>query len=108
MTAITSTDAPIAVFGGTFNPIHYGHLRSAIELVDLLGLERLHLMPCALPPHREVPGCPAVRRADMVSLAVADEPRLVCDRRELARSGPSWTIDSLAELRAEYGASRSL
>lgn len=108
MTVTTPTDRPVAVFGGTFNPIHHGHLRSAIELVELLGLERLHLMPSALPPHREAPGCPAERRADMVALAVAGESHLVCDRRELARSGPSWSIDSLVELRAEYGAARSL
>lgn len=98
----------MAVLGGTFNPIHNGHLRSALELVELLGLERLHLMPCANPPHREAPACTAERRADMVELAVAGEPRLICDRRELVRSGPSWTVDSLAGLRAEYGPERSL
>lgn len=98
----------MAILGGTFNPIHNGHLRSALELVELLGFERLHLMPCANPPHRDAPACPPERRADMVELAVADEPRLVCDRRELTRSGPSWTVDSLAGLRAEYGPERSL
>jgi nicotinate-nucleotide adenylyltransferase len=91
------------VLGGTFNPIHNGHLRSAVELLEQLGLERLHLMPCARPPHREAPRCPAMRRADMVTLAVAGEPRLCCDRRELTRTGPSYTVTSLAELRAEYG-----
>lgn len=108
MTAIAANASPVAVLGGTFNPIHNGHLRSALELVELLGLERLHLMPCANPPHRQAPGCAAGSRADMVELAVADEARLVCDRRELARSGPSWTVDSLAGLRAEYGPERSL
>lgn len=108
MTATTANASPIAILGGTFNPIHNGHLRSALELVELLGLERLHLMPSANPPHRDAPACPAECRADMVELAVAGEPRLVCDRRELARSGPSWTVDSLAGLRAEYGPERSL
>lgn len=103
MNAGTAPVGLIGVFGGTFNPIHNGHLRSALELLELLGLERLHLLPCALPPHREAPRCPPERRADMVALAVAGEPRLCCDRRELARTGPSYTVDSLAELRAEYG-----
>lgn len=100
--------APVAMFGGTFNPIHHGHLRSALELVEGLGLERLHLVPCAIPPHRERPDCPAARRADMVELAVRGESRLFCDRRELQRQGPSWTVDSLAELRSEYGEQRPL
>lgn len=108
MTATTANASPVAILGGTFNPIHNGHLRSALELVELLGLERLHLMPSANPPHRGAPACPAGCRADMVELAVAGEPRLVCDRRELARSGPSWTVDSLTGLRAEYGPERSL
>ncbi|MEQ9463069.1 MAG: nicotinate-nucleotide adenylyltransferase [Haliea sp.] len=108
MSANAATASPVAVLGGTFNPIHNGHLRSALELVEMLGLERLHLMPAANPPHRPAPACPAECRADMVELAVAGEPRLVCDRRELDRSGPSWTIDSLAGLRHDYGPARSL
>ena len=108
MTATAAQAGPVAILGGTFNPIHNGHLRSALELVELLGLERLHLMPCANPPHRDAPACPAESRAAMVELAVLGEPRLFCDRRELGRSGPSWTVDSLAGLRAEYGPERSL
>jgi len=94
-------NAPVGVFGGTFNPVHYGHLRSAVELVERLGLQRLHLMPSAAPPLRNLPVCSARHRANMVSLAVEGEARLVCDERELQRDGPSYTIDSLAELRAE-------
>ncbi|WP_290742145.1 nicotinate-nucleotide adenylyltransferase [Haliea sp.] len=108
MTLPEASVAPVAILGGTFNPIHNGHLRSALELVERLGFGRLHLMPCATPPHRDAPDCPATRRADMVELAILGEPRLFCDRRELARSGPSWTVDSLQELRAEYGPQRSL
>ncbi len=92
------------VFGGTFDPVHYGHLRSALELVERLQLERLRLMPSARPPHRVAPACPAEHRAAMVELAVAGESTLVCDKRELAREGRSYTIDSLAELRDELGA----
>ncbi len=100
--------SPVAVFGGTFNPVHYGHLRSALELVERLQLERLHLMPCAVPPHREAPSCSAEHRSAMVELAVAGEPHLVCDSRELRRSGHSYTYDSLVELRSELGDGHSL
>ncbi len=91
------------MFGGTFDPVHYGHLRSAVELVERLQLERLRLMPSARPPHREPPDCSAEHRAAMVALAVAGEPRLDCDTRELARDGASFMIDSLMELRRELG-----
>lgn len=100
--------APVGVFGGTFNPVHYGHLRSALELVEHLGLDHLRLMPCAVPPHREAPSCSAAHRAAMVELAVASAPQLLCDTRELDREGASYTIDSLLELREELGAAHSL
>ena len=99
---------PVGVFGGTFNPVHYGHLRSALELVEHLQLEHFRLMPCAVPPHRADPGVSAVHRAAMVALAVADEPGLSCDDRELRRTGASYTIDSLIELRNELGRGHSL
>ena len=108
MSDASTPAAPLAVFGGTFNPVHYGHLRSALELVERLELAELRLMPSARPPHREEPGCSAEHRAAMVQLAVAGESRLSCDDRELARAGKSYTIDSLAETRAEIGPERSL
>jgi nicotinate-nucleotide adenylyltransferase len=98
----------VGVFGGTFNPVHYGHLRSALELVERLQLEQLRLMPSASPPHRDAPECSAERRAAMVELAVTGEPRLVCDAREMQRPGKSYTIDSLIELRGELGAQQGL
>jgi nicotinate-nucleotide adenylyltransferase len=98
----------VGVLGGTFNPVHYGHLRSALELVQSLGLEQLRLMPSAVPPHREAPTCSATHRAAMVGLAVAGEPRLACDSRELQRSGKSYTIDSLMDIRRELDAGQSL
>lgn len=101
-------DAPVGVFGGTFNPVHYGHLRSALELAERLEFAQLRMMPCALPVHRDQPDCAAEHRAAMVELAVSDEPKLCCDPRELQRQGPSYTIDSLAEIRAELGVSRSI
>lgn len=100
--------APVGVFGGSYNPIHIGHLRSALELVEKLHLDQLRLMPCAVPPLRAEPDCSAKDRAAMVELAVSDEPRLICDTRELERPGKSFTIDSLMELRGDYGAERCL
>ncbi len=99
---------PVGVFGGTFNPIHYGHLRSALELVEHLDLAQCRLVPSAQPPHRDAPACSAHHRAAMVELAVRGEPRLLCDRRELERDGPSYTVDTLQDMRSEMGASHSL
>ncbi len=100
--------APVAVLGGTFNPIHLGHLRSALELRERLQLAEVRLMPAASPPHREAPSVSAELRAELVRLAVEDEPGLLCDDRELMRAGPSYTYDSLLELRGEIGAERCL
>lgn len=108
MSSSTTAQPPIGVFGGTYNPVHFGHLRSALEVVEKLHLEQLGLMPCAQPPLREQPDCSAEQRAAMVELAVAEEPRLTCDARELRREGKSYTIDSLIELRQEHGPQRSI
>lgn len=98
----------VAVFGGTFNPIHFGHLRSARELVDTLPIGQLRFVPAAQPPHREAPAVSAEDRAAMVELAIADERGFICDRRELQRPGPSYTVDTLASLRDELGEERPL
>lgn len=95
--------APIGVFGGTFDPVHFGHLRPALELLDGLSLQRLHLIPCAVPPHRGEPHASAAQRLNMLRLAVAGQAGFVVDERELERSGPSYMVDTLASLRAEVG-----
>ncbi len=102
------TSGPIGIFGGTFNPIHHGHLRSALELKERLELTQVRLVPAAQPPLRGAPELSPELRADMVEQAVASEPGLVCDRRELSRHGPSYTIDTLVELRAELGPERPM
>ncbi len=108
MSGAAAAAGPVGVFGGTFNPVHHGHLRTALELVEHLDLEHLRLLPCAAPPHRPAPVCGAGHRAAMVELGVAGEPRLRCDLRELERPGPSYTYDSLAGLREELGPDRPL
>lgn len=99
---------PIGIFGGTFDPVHFGHLRSALELKEQLGLESVHLIPCNIPPHRTQPHASAEQRRIMLELAVAEEPELLLDGRELERSGPSYMVDTLRSLRQEYGDTRSL
>jgi len=93
----------IGLFGGTFDPVHIGHLRSALETAELLRLDELRLLPAARPPHRETPQVPAQQRLAMVELAVAGVEPLRVDARELARDKPSYTIDTLESLRAELG-----
>ncbi len=94
---------PVGVFGGTFDPVHHGHLRTALEVLEGCGLEQLRLVPALVPPHRPQPRAPAPLRLEMLRRAVAGEPRLVVDDRELRRGGPSYTVDTLAELRAAVG-----
>ncbi|MCC6531225.1 MAG: nicotinate-nucleotide adenylyltransferase [Burkholderiales bacterium] len=100
--------APIGILGGTFDPIHYGHLRLAEEAADQCRLERVLLVPAALPNLRAAPGTPAQHRAAMARLAAAGNARLEVDDRELRREGTSYTVDTLAELRCELGAARAL
>lgn len=93
----------IAVFGGTFDPVHIGHLRSAIEVAEYLGLASVRLMPASQPGHRDTPLCPLEQRLEMLRLAIAKEPLLEIDERECNRPGPSYMIDTLVSLRGEFG-----
>jgi nicotinate-nucleotide adenylyltransferase len=95
---------PIGIFGGTFDPIHYGHLRTALELQATLDLAVVHFVPCANPPHRAAPMTDGALRLKMVRAAIRDERGFVADDRELVREGPSYTIDTLASFRAEFAA----
>ncbi|MDH5784799.1 MAG: nicotinate-nucleotide adenylyltransferase [Chromatiales bacterium] len=100
--------SPIGVFGGTFDPVHVGHLRPALELQQQLGLQRVHFIPCHIPPHRGEPHATAEQRCEMLRLAIEKEPGFVLDRRELERDGPSYMVETLKSLRAEYGGQRPL
>jgi len=94
----------VGVLGGTFNPVHLGHLRGALDCLDLLGLSSIRLMPASLPPLKATPGVSAAHRARMLDLAVEGIEGLSVDRRELDREGLSFTVDTLSELRQELGA----
>lgn len=98
----------IGFFGGTFDPVHIGHLRTAVELRQLLELGEMRLLPAACPPHRDQPLVAAEHRLAMLREAIAGEPGLVADDRELRRHGPSYTIDTLRGLRAELGDNATL
>lgn len=93
----------IGLYGGTFDPVHHAHLRLALEVREALGLAELRFVPCHVPALRAAPGASGEQRRAMLELAIRGEPGLKVDDRELRRSGPSYTIDTLASLRAELG-----
>ncbi|MGQ0429549.1 MAG: nicotinate-nucleotide adenylyltransferase [Gammaproteobacteria bacterium] len=95
---------PFGIFGGMFDPIHYGHLRTAYELCGLLGLESVAFVPAGLPPHRAAPLADGATRVATVAAAIEGNPLFAVDDRELRRQGPSYTVLTLEELRAERGA----
>jgi nicotinate-nucleotide adenylyltransferase len=93
---------PIGVFGGTFDPIHYGHLRTAFELWQMLKLSQVLFLPTGNPPHREAPLASSELRLEMVRAAVAGQAGFAVDDREIRRSGVSYSVDTLADLRREH------
>lgn len=94
----------IGVFGGTFNPVHFGHLRSALELKQAFNLEQVRMIPCGNPPHRERPVVSAEHRLSMLRLALdsACVDGLIADDRELNRPELSFTVDTLSSLIDEF------
>jgi nicotinate-nucleotide adenylyltransferase len=93
---------PIGIFGGTFDPIHYGHLRSAFELLQALSFDHVRFIPCGDPPHRGMTFADAEMRYRLVDVATAGQDGFVSDDRELRRDGPSYSIDTLIGLRGEF------
>ena len=94
---------PVGVLGGTFDPIHHGHLRPALEMLETLGLAEIRFIPCRIPAHRATPSVSAEQRLELVRLATAEQAGFAADDRELRRPGPSYMIDTLASLRSELG-----
>nr|WP_024593882.1 nicotinate-nucleotide adenylyltransferase [Pseudoalteromonas sp. TB13] len=92
----------IAIFGGTFDPVHLGHLNMAQQCVNAFSLNTLYFMPCALPAHKAAPGISTQHRINMLNAAIAPYPHFELDLRELNRTGPSYSLLSLQELRKEH------
>lgn len=92
----------IAVFGGTFDPVHTAHLMMAQAVRVALGINALRLLPCGNPPHRAPTEASVEQRRSMLEIALEDQPGLIMDDRELSRPGPSYMVDTLASLRQQY------
>jgi len=97
----------IGIFGGTFDPVHIGHITLAEEIKKHLLIDRMYLIPCRLPPHRARPNASDQDRLQMLQLATTNTSLLI-DDRELKRDGPSYTVDTLQSFREQYGAVASL
>ncbi len=104
----TDRAGPLGLFGGTFDPIHLGHLRLAETAREALGLERVRLIPAGQPPHRATPGASGIHRLAMARLATADNPAFEVDAAEVTAAQASFTILTLERLRAELGPARPL
>ncbi len=94
----------IGILGGTFDPVHFGHLRPALEVQQALGLDEIRCIPSHIPPHRSRPVATPQQRLAMLQAAVADDAAFTIDTREFEREGPSYTLDTLMSLREELGA----
>ncbi|MDG4554735.1 MAG: nicotinate-nucleotide adenylyltransferase [Candidatus Competibacter sp.] len=94
---------PIGILGGTFDPIHDGHLRPALEVLEALDLAEIRFVPCRIPAHRDSPQITAEQRLALVRLATAGQAGFAVDDRELRREGASYMVDTLASLREDLG-----
>ena len=91
----------IGIFGGTFDPVHFGHLRPVLEVQQALELNEVRFIPAGQPPHRQVPHASTSQRLLMLRTAIEDQPGFVVDEREIQREGPSYMVDTLVSLREE-------
>lgn len=98
----------IGILGGTFDPIHFGHLRTALELLETLAMDRMLIIPSGVPPHREMPAATVRQRLDMIHLALTNDSSLQLDSRECRKSGTSYSVVTLRELRARWGEDTAL
>lgn len=92
----------ICLYGGTFDPVHYGHLKPLDELQQKLAADAVYILPASIPPHRPVPQASSQQRVEMLQLALREYPDFILDSRELERSGPSWTVPTLQSFRQQY------
>lgn len=96
----------IGINGGTFDPIHFGHLRPALEVMETCHLDEVRFVPCAAPVHRHAPVASAQDRMVMIQKAIEPVPEFILDRREILRGGPSYMVDTLESLREEFPAAQ--
>src|SRR5574343_377692 len=106
--AFPKLSEPLGLFGGTFDPVHYGHLRLAEEAIAHLGLGGVRWLPAGQPPHRGVPQVTAGQRLDMVRRATTGNPRFFVDASEVEADAPSYTVHTLERLRRELGEQQQL
>jgi nicotinate-nucleotide adenylyltransferase len=99
---MNSIGPPIGIFGGTFDPIHFGHLRTAFELLQALRLSEVRFMPAGNPPHREATVANSEMRLAMVKAAIHGQPGFIVDDREIRREGLSYSVDTMRTLRADF------
>lgn len=99
---MTDSGGPLGILGGSFDPVHFGHLRLAVEFLERLELGAVRFVPVGVPPHRSDSLASAEARVEMLRLAIADQPAFEIDARECRRRGPSYTVDTLRELRQEF------
>ncbi|MDP2784146.1 MAG: nicotinate-nucleotide adenylyltransferase [Sulfurimicrobium sp.] len=99
---------PLGILGGTFDPIHFGHLRLAEELAQQLDLAEVRFIPSGRPWHRDAPGATPPQRLEMVRLAISSSPHFRLDGREASSGAPGYTVETLANLRQELGADQPL
>lgn len=91
----------IGIYGGTFDPVHFGHLRPALDVLEGLGLQQVRFIPCGQPPHRQQAVASAEQRLHMLSLAVSSEQNFLVDDREITRPGLSYMVDTLRSLKQD-------
>ena len=101
---MSNSGAPlVGIFGGTFDPIHYGHLRVAEEIVETVGLQKMYFVPAGMPRLRHSPVASPQHRVEIVRLAIQKNPDFVLDEREIYRDGVSYSIDTVREFKQEFG-----
>ena len=92
----------IGIFGGTFDPVHYGHIKPALSIKKTLNLSQLRFIPNRIPPHRADPWLNVDQRLQLLKTALSDYPGVMIDERELNREGASYMVDTLASLKKEF------
>lgn len=102
LTYVSQSCQRIGVYGGTFDPIHYGHLRPALDVLCQLKLDQVRFIPCYQPVHRSAPQVSSAQRCQMIELAIANQLAFVLDKREIERQGPSYMVDTLHSLQADF------